>query len=123
MKKLLFIMLSCILFIGCDKEEKRDGIGEDPKLNVEEYIFAKEGGSLEVYSTINYGLHVLPSSEEGEKVGNSFVGDWFKITWDIGGKKLLIEVNPNDTGKERVIPAYICSGIFRCPTNYIQKAE
>jgi len=124
MKKLLFIMLSCILFIGCDKEEKRDGIGDDPKLNVEEYIFPKEGGSLEVYSTLGYSLLVTKATEDsGEKEGNSFIGKWFKITWDANWKKLLIEVEPNETGYERKLPVDISSGNFRCPTNYIQKAE
>ena len=48
--------------------------------------------------------------------------DWWNA-FVRGIKELTIEVNPNDTGKERVIPAYICAGNFRCPTNYIQKAE
>ena len=118
-------MFLCVLFIGCNKQgESEDGIGTDPKLNIEEYVFPKEGGSLEVYSTINYGLHVLPTTEDaGEKVGNSFVGNWFKITWNTSNKKLHIEVEPNETGHERTIPVAICAGNFHCKTNYIQKAE
>lgn len=117
-------MLSCFLFIGCEKEEPRDGKGDDPKLNIEEYTFPKEGGSLEVYSTLNYQLHVLPTTgDAGEKVGYTFVGSWFKITWDIGNKKLQIEVDPNDTGRERTLPVAVCSGNFHCKTNYIQEAE
>lgn len=124
MKKLFFIMLSCILLIGCDKEKEFPQSGLDPKLNVEEYIFPKEGGSLEVYSTLGYSLLVTKTTEDsGEKEGNSFIGKWFKITWDANWKKLLIKVKPNETGHERKLPVDISSGNFRCPINYIQKAE
>ena len=112
------------IFMGCEKEEPRIGKGDDPILNIVEYAFPKEGGSLEVYSTINYGLHVLPTeADAGEKVDYSFVGSWFKITWDTGNKKLQIEVEPNDTGRERKLPVDVCAGNFHCNTNYIQKAE
>lgn len=124
MSKQVLITLLCILFMGCEKEEPRDGKGDDPKLNIEEYAFPKEGGSLEVYSTLNYQLHVLPTTvDAGEKVGYTFVGSWFKITWDTGNKKLQIEVEPNDTGRERTLPVAVCSGNFHCKTNYIQEAE
>ena len=48
-QKIIIIMFLCVLFIGCNKQgESEDGIGTDPKLNIEEYVFPKEGGSLEV---------------------------------------------------------------------------
>ncbi|WP_455673345.1 hypothetical protein [Phocaeicola sp.] len=53
MKQLIIIVLSCLLF-SC--EENVEGLGKDPELNISEYTFSNEGGSIEVYSQIDRGL-------------------------------------------------------------------
>lgn len=121
MRKLLFIMLTCILFIGCNET---DYSGIDPQLNIKEYTFPKEGGTLDLYSKLGYPLWA--ESNLGVEVTEdetSLTGSWYKVTYENKNKNLHIEVQPNETGVERKLPFTIVSDDFRCKTNYIQKAN
>lgn len=124
MKKLFLLLLSCILF-ACN-EENVDGKGKDPELNMTEYVFPGEGGSLEVYSTLGKQLQVYyaPSKDQGNRAKKeeySIVGDWFEVIWDYKYEKVQIKVLPNETGVERVVPIDIMSYDFGCNVKYTQK--
>lgn len=130
MKKRLFYCLWALIalmsvFISCNNEDDPEiGRGKNPQLNLEKYAFPKEGGSLEIYSTLDYELYVIPNSDVSyEETNHSFIGSWFEVTWDATKKKIQIKVQQNETGKERKIPINVWSGNFRCTTDYTQKAE
>ena len=122
MKNLLFMMAFCLFLIGCG--ENTDYSGIDPQLNIEEYAFPKEGGTLEIYSKIEYDLYIADILDnQVTKDENSITGSWYKVTFSNWHRNLHIEVQANETGKERKLPFVIVSGNFRCTTNYIQKAN
>lgn len=121
MKRALFIMLSCILLIGCGENTDYNGI--DPQLNIEEYIFPKEGGTLDIYSTIGDDIYVPTNYDKEVNKGDTIIGSWYKVIHQDWNKKIFIEVYPNDTGKDRELPITIWSGNFRCKTNYTQKGN
>lgn len=123
MRKLLFLCLSFILF-SCNDIQEGDGV--NPMLNLSTYTFPKEGGSIDVYSTIGYDLQVYYQPQDGqdetvEKNENSITGSWFKVEWDYNGKNIRIEVQPNETASERIVPINIMSFNFGCRVKYDQK--
>ena len=88
MKKIFFLL--CILFPFLSSCEDQLGGQTDPKLNISEYTFSKEGGHLEVYSTLDYHLAILRPYEcedstvvSGEKYGVPFVKSIFNRQTDI----------------------------------------
>lgn len=132
MKQLIIIVLSCLLF-SCKDEV--DGEGTNPKLNILEYTFDKEGGGIEVYSQIDYALQFWyepamykvedPEGDAPVEIKYGLDGGWYKVSYVTGydygwEKRILIEVEPNDTGKERVIPIRIFSFDFACNNMYKQ---
>ncbi|WP_455673818.1 hypothetical protein [Phocaeicola sp.] len=129
MKQLIIIVLSCLLF-SCDDDVY--GGGTNPELNIETYTFGKEGGSIEVYSQIDYSLGFTyePYWFEVEDVDaatpaeieGGLDGGWYKMTYAAVPyrKRIIIEVQPNDTGKERIIPIRIVSGNYACKNEYTQ---
>ena len=136
MKKIFFLL--CILFPFLSSCEDQLGGQTDPKLNISEYTFSKEGGHLEVYSTLDYHLAILRPYEcedstvvSGEKYGVPFVkSDWFEVSFMTGDYKkygwlkiISIDVEPNETGEERTIPVEILYRAFDCKVNYKQAAE
>lgn len=138
MKKILLFILALIpLLYSCNNgnEEDIEGLGTDPELNISEYTFGKEGGHLEVYSTIGRDLMIYSSGPESNIEWESDIpvleGEWYKVTFTAGRingiysrKKIItIDAKPNDTGKERTIPLSIMAGNFGCQTSYKQAAE
>lgn len=136
MKKAIFLL--CALFSLLSSCEDVDGGLTDPKLNISEYTFSKEGGHLEVYSTLDYHLIIARpygcednTVTSGEKYGVPFVkNDWFTVSFITGDYKkygwlkiISIDVQPNDTGAERKIPVEILYQAFNCKVNYKQAAE
>lgn len=138
MKRILFFIFALLpLLYSCKDEISMKAI--DPKLNISEYTFSKDGGHLEVYSTTKTGIYFsLPGGtdttaiETREEYGVPILeGEWYKVTFtagrinDIYSQKriITIDVKPNDTGKERTIPFDIMAGNFGCQTSYKQAAE
>ena len=135
MKKiLLFILALMPILYSCDDDISPN----DPRLNISEYTFGKEGGHLEVYSTIGYGIYFnLPygtdttAIETREEYGVPIIeGEWFKVSYMTGDYEkygwneiISIDVEPNDTGKERIVPIEVSTFDFWCQTSYKQAAE
>ncbi|WP_455673346.1 hypothetical protein [Phocaeicola sp.] len=64
-----------------------------------------------------------PEADAPVEIEKGLDGGWYKITYVVGkgyDKRILVEVQPNDTGKERVIPIRIISGNFGCNNRYKQ---
>lgn len=137
-KMLLFILALMPILYSCKNDNEPEpaiGLGTDPELNISEYTFGKEGGHLEVYSTIGSDLMIYSSGPESKVEWESDIpvleGEWYKVTFtagrinDIYSQKriITIDVKPNDTGKERTIPFDIMAGNFGCQTSYKQAAE
>jgi hypothetical protein len=124
MKKTITLLLTCFLFFGCNNKDKEYGQGTDPQLNIEEYVFPKIGGAINIYSEIGYSLYVLSDYDsEVTENENTIIGSWYKVSVKNKNKEVHIEVQQNDTSEERELPFTIWSGNFRCKTNYIQKAN
>lgn len=130
MRLTVFFILSCLLF-SC-KDDAKIGIGTDPELNIREYTFSKEGGSLEVYSQIGAGIQFYyDSTTDSEynppvEIKEGMDGGWFKVTYMIGsdykyGTRICIEVGANDTGQERIIPVSVVS--YDYPSHVLYKQE
>lgn len=131
MKTFLFTILaslSCLLF-SC--KEDVDGIGTNPELNIENYTFPREGGTLEVYSQIGHSIWPIysPSYDDAtpppEQDIFGLTGKWYKAVNVYNGRidksKIHIEVLPNDTGEERIVPIQIIAGNYPCHTEYKQE--
>lgn len=128
MKQFIIIALSCLLF-ACDKNE--DGLGTDPELNIVEYTFSKEGGSIEVYSQIGHTLTLyLTEPKEGKTITywsgddgeiKSIDGGWYFVSIDPSSKKIHVETKPNDSNQIRTIPLSIMSGNSGCRPKYVQE--
>ena len=137
MKRILFFIFALLpLLYSCKDEISMKAI--DPKLNISEYTFSKDGGHLEVYSTTKTGIYFsLPGGtdttaiETREEYGVPIIeGEWFKVSYMTGDYEkygwneiISIDVKPNDTGKERTIPIDIRTVNFQCHTSYQQAAE
>ena len=131
MRLTVFFILSCLL-LSC-KEEAEIGIGTDPELNIREYTFSKEGGSLEVYSQIDVGIQFYYDSTTDSKykppveIKEGIDGGWFKVTYMTGdghnkyGTTIRIEVGADDTGQERNIPVAVVS--YDYPSHVLYKQE
>lgn len=125
MKNFIFLCLSFALF-SC--HEIQEGEAKDPELNLSTYTFTKDGGSIDVYSTIGNPLQVYYEPQEGqdetvEEDENSITGNWFKVEWNYNNKEVHIEVQPNETASERTIPIVILSLDFICKVKYDQKGD
>lgn len=134
------ILFSVFLF-SCS-EENPEGIGSDPKLNITEYTFDAGGESLDVYSTVGGYLMFSAYQEDppiepivtppGQPKQDGIDGGWFRVYYPIPSVEpvklpyeklhqgIRIEVKPNDTGKERVIPIDIFAGDFGCRVKFTQ---
>ena len=133
MKYFVVIILACLL-IGCKNEEEERvlGIGIDPELNISQYTFSKEGGSIEIYSQIGSPIHFYYSPSK-DKTGDAPIrtdyaleGEWYKVFYGKSDKYewtdgIVIEVDPNETGQERIVPITLMSGDFGCHTLYKQE--
>lgn len=142
MKRIILLsVLISTLFISC-KNDDILGIGTDPKLNITEYTFDAGGESLDVYSTVGGYLMFSGYQEDppiepivtppGQPKQDGIDGGWFKVYYPIPSVEpvklpyeklhqgIRIEVKPNDTGKERVIPIDIFAGDFGCRVKFTQ---
>ncbi len=142
MKRIILLsVLISTLFISC-KNDDILGIGTDPKLNITEYTFDAGGESLDVYSTVGGYLMFSAYQEDppiepivtppGQPKQDGIDGGWFKVYYPIPSVEpvklpyeklhqgIRIEVKPNDTGKERVIPIDIFAGDFGCRVKFTQ---
>lgn len=133
MKRLTFLLiLSCLLF-SC-KEEEDGGKWTEMKMNIPEYTFSKDGGSLEVY-TLN-GEDVSFYYDQSKDTANNppaemkydrgIDGGWYKVTYMYGDgykyrSRFCIEVEANDTGQERTIPIEFEGFYTYCKTVYKQE--
>lgn len=131
MKKLTFILMVCVscLLFSCHNDEPMEG---NPEVDIERHIFGREGGSIEVHSQKGYAIWLnydesLDTGSNPPKVsGSGIKGDWYKAVYkyrdgDVHQSRILIEVEANDTGKERVVPIRITSGNYQCNTEYRQE--
>lgn len=134
MKTFLFTILaslSCLLF-SC--KEDVDGIGTNPELNIENYTFPREGGTLEVYSQRGHSIWPIYDSTydytntppEKDQFGLELKGEWYRaaIAYENGRldrTKIHIEVQPNNTGEERIVPIAIEAGNYFCWVVYKQE--
>lgn len=142
MKRIILLsVLISTLFISC-KNDDILGIGTDPKLNITEYTFDAGGESLDVYSTVGGYLMFSAYQENppiepivtppGQPKQEGLDGGWFRVYYPIPSVEpvklpyeklhqgIRIEVKPNDTGKERVIPIDIFAGDFGCRVKFTQ---
>lgn len=142
MKRIILLsVLISTLFISC-KNDDILGIGTDPKLNITEYTFDAGGESLDVYSTVGGYLMFSAYQEDppiepivtppGQPKQEGLDGGWFRVYYPIPSVEpvklpyeklhqgIRIEVKPNDTGKERVIPIDIFAGDFGCRVKFTQ---
>lgn len=130
MKTFLFTILAGIacLLSSC-KEELPPETPVNPELNIEKYTFPKEGGTLEVYSTIGASIHAHyygPPETQPEDILHGIDGGWYKVenAYENGRTnktKICIEVQPNDTGNERILPIQIISYVYSCEVEYKQE--
>lgn len=129
MRTILFTILAGLvcLLVSC-KEEYPPETPVNPELNIEKYTFPKEGGTLEVYSTIGASIsahYYGPSETVPEDILHGIDGGWYKAenAYENGRTnktKILIEVQPNDTGEERIIPIQIMAINYCCEVEYKQ---
>lgn len=130
--KFIFAIMALALF-SCSKDNL--GIGTNPELNVEKYTFAKDGGSLVLYSKINSSLQIgyqyfidvnngpikEPIIKMLDGIGVSSIdGGWYSVERNTDGT-LIIKVASNTTNKKREIPLAIMSLDYGCKTQYIQE--
>lgn len=136
---LLSVLFSFALF-SC-KEDNEIGGGENPRLNIEKYVFSREGETIDVYSTINNGIIYTYDPEDksihtmvaapGEPKITGIDGGWFRVYYPLPslepeklpykkGAGLRIEVKPNDTGMERVLPIDIGTVELNCHVKFTQ---
>ena len=129
MKKYLFIVLFSLSVFSCGDDAIGEGV--NPKLNISEYTFPKEGGSIEVYS--QRGVKLMISIKDKDIIDSVYCFynggirgydcGWFVAAFPVGNYyyNLNIEVSANDTGEEREIPISIMSGDYGCSTKYVQE--
>lgn len=132
MKKIFFLLIATSLFFCCDNDVP-DGPNPDaflpeyekhePELNTTEGIISKDGGRIEIVSGSKVSLipelpHEYDNIEKETYVISDKIWhyvwrcDWFTITsiYDINAMttyRLIIDVEPNTTGKERTVPLTI----------------
>ena len=148
MKKIFFLLIATSLFFSCNNDVP-DGPNPDvflpeyekhePELNTTEGIISKDGGRIEIVSGSKVSLvPELPQEYDNIEKETYVISDkiwhyvwrcdWFTITsiYDINAMttyRLIIDVEPNTTGKERKVPLiirtawkYDCIG-----TNFVQE--
>lgn len=132
MKKTLFLFLT-VLFFSCD--DKIERISFDPQLNIEEYTFPKEGGSIKVYSKAGNQLMLCLNpleSDTDESIINRqkyvgavmeiFNGGWFFVVKSLKDT-IRIEVDENTGGAVRTVPLFVASKDFLVRTRFKQLAD
>ena len=148
MKKIFFLLIATSLFFSCNNDVP-DGPNPDaflpeyekhePELNTTEGIISKDGGRIEIVSGSKVSLipelpHEYDNIEKETYVISDKIWhyvwrcDWFTITsiYDINAMttyRLIIDVEPNTTGKERKVPLIIGAywkGNF-INTNFVQE--
>ena len=148
MKKILFLLIATSLFFCCDNDIPGNSNPDDflpeyekhePELNTTEGIISKDGGRIEIVSGSKVSLipelpHEYDNIEKETYVISDKIWhyvwrcDWFTITsiYDINAMttyRLIIDVEPNTTGKERKVPLIIGAywkGNF-INTNFVQE--
>lgn len=131
MKRLTFILMACVscLLFSCHNDEPMEG---NPEIDIERHTFSREGGSIEVYSQKGYAIWInydesIDTGNEPPTIGGSGIkGDWYRVVYkyrdnDVHHARILIEVQANGTGKERIVPIRITSGDYQCHTEYKQE--
>ena len=132
MKKIFFLLIATSLFFSCNNDVP-DGPNPDvflpeyekhePELNTTEGIISKDGGRIEIVSGSKVSLvPELPQEYDNIEKETYVISDkiwhyvwrcdWFTITsiYDINAMttyRLIIDVEPNTTGKERTVPLII----------------
>lgn len=129
---IVIVFITTLFLSSCDKDT--DGIGEDPKLNLENYSFSKDGGKIEIYSTRGKPLDIwyepsideknegqsTPIIREYEGAGILAIdGGWYTIDVHFPDT-IIIQTMPNITGKPRYIPISVHYMHFS-KGNYIQE--
>ena len=136
LRKFIYILM-LFAFFSCnnDTEEEEEqqeeidpddyfqiGGGTDPLLNIPEYTFSREGGSIIVYSTLGHELDVHTSDRDCDtlywsvyKMGyprRGFEGEWWSAAFPnyYPALNLEIKVSPNETGEERKVPITVWYG-------------
>lgn len=131
MKTFLFTIAACLSCLLFSCKEDIDGIGTNPELNIEKYTFPREGGTLEIYSQIGHSIWPIYdctydyTNTPPEKDMFGLTGKWYKAVNVYNGRieksKIHIEVQPNDTGEERIVPIDIEAGNYFCRVVYKQE--
>jgi hypothetical protein len=122
MKKLLlsFIIPAFFISLFLTACEKQYGEGTDPKVNITNYTFPKEGGSLDLFSRIDLDFALIYEStrdsmkekpvEEYKNGVYKMETSWYIISRNRFTNECKIEVKSNTTGKERLIPVILSAG-------------
>jgi hypothetical protein len=140
MKKIYYIMLLTVIFIlnACNHTEYILMGDDHIKLSVKEHRFGKEKDSLVVttegdswwmkrYVITNNVLDTTVRITKYDSIRNEvleFQSGWFRVTREaVKAKKLLIQVDANDSGMERWFNVELSEGNRGSSLKIIQSAE
>lgn len=136
MKHFLLSIVCAFALVSCSDDDPVIVTGENPQLNITEYEFPAEGGTIDVRSTIGMPFRIEFSgainadyeleyyTEEDGVEPNIYIKEistaFYEAQMNLQQTEFSLTAKPNATGQKRDLPIKIRQQQLIIPTSYTQ---